>query len=141
MSMTTRTTWEALAARCREAITRNILLDGDITLLADQIPAGYTRRDSITWIYPVPPFIQLVYSAKPLTTSIDAIVSLIEKTLPRTLWQTSSRTPMIATPFKAEATIYPLDSASFIEELAATPALALCAAYCIARAGMEDDAQ
>ena len=134
MSETTRATWEALAQRCREATASDILLDGDIEIAADQIPAGYTRRDSITWIYPVPPFIQLVYSAKPLTTSIDAIVSLIEKTLPGKAWE-------IASPYSwsGENALSAAD-VGLNREYATTPALALCAAYCTARAGMEDDA-
>ena len=136
MSMTTRTTWEALAARCREATASDILLDGDIEIAADQIPAGYTRRDSITWIYPVPPFIQLVYSAKPLTTSIDAIVSLIEKTLPGSGWSINQRLGEQEAFAEIETRSYTVSA----KGVSYTPALALCAAYCMARAGMEDDA-
>ena len=136
MSMTTRTTWEALAARCREATASDILLDGDIALLADQIPAGYTRRDSITWIYPVPPFIQLVYSAKPLTASIDAIVSLIEKTLPG--WGIDFAKPCELGTASYGARASTFHGVHLFSGEAATPALALCVAYCIARAEMEN---
>ena len=114
MSQTTRATWEALAQRCREATGPDPEIDAAI---ADAGPAEAVETGF--WNY---------------TASLDSIVSLIEKTLPRKAWE-------VASPYSwSGKNALSAADVGLNREYAKTPALALCAAYCMARAGMEDDA-
>ena len=134
--MTTRTTWEALAQRCREATGPDRQLDADIQRMFD---GRACFRPGIGWKRWWPETSRWGY-LEPVTGKIDAIVSLIEKTLPGWWWELESfvaRSDSIDS--KPRAVIGHYDRAGETKGEAKTPALALCAAYCMARAGMEDD--
>ena len=124
MSETTRTTWEALAARCRKATGPDREIDLALARTIDAIVMRQrdddTGADEYTyWIF---------------TDLIDHIVSLIEKTLPGKAWE-------VASPYSwSGKNALSAADVGLNREYAKTPALALCAAYCMARAGMEDDA-
>ena len=127
--MTTHEQWLALAKRCAEATGLDRNLDGDIYVLwfgdEDLRSIGYGLVRSV-WM-------RSEHAAPEVTGSIDAIVSLIEKTLPG--WFVNAD----LTPFNDSTTVevrlrpkfYGVDKVGID---GATPALALCQAYCLARA-------
>jgi hypothetical protein len=104
--MTSASEWEAIAARCEAASGADRLLD---CLLRNE---GETE---------FPPY----------TASVDAILSLIESTLPGAWWSVErvgdTSSAQVGPPV-----------ADHSEASAATPALALCVAFCRAMASRSD---
>lgn len=123
--MTSRDQWKALAARCAEAKGPDREIDW---LILQAI--GWRR------VKEGHPFGWVVYDGDQranqilpnLTASLDAIVSLIEKTLPGYDWRVGK------TPSQYDAQLYYGVEGDSFDEDAPTPALALCVAYCLARA-------
>ena len=130
--MTTHEQWLALAQRCAESTGLDRNLDGDIYVLwfgdEDLRSIGYGLVRSV-WM-------RNEHAAPEVTGSIDAIVSLIEKTLPG-WWASADLTQcphhQFETGFRGRIQ-GPRYIAQDYSVSGASPALALCRAYCIARA-------
>jgi hypothetical protein len=115
----TKEEWLALAERCEKATGPDREIDA---ALHDAVYGGSEARETfrkwgcgVIWI-------------KPRTSSLDAITALIERKLP-------SVTGIIPLTSGDEAWLWPKDgSPKGWRCNAATPALALCAAFCRAKA-------
>ena len=126
--MTAADEWRDLARRCREAkgADREIDLALAEALYASGVsPVNYA------------PEVWLMRNGG-WADSIDAIVVLIEKTLPGYDWRVG-KCPIDGAD-KYDAQLYHEDDAKDTDADASSPALALCTAYCEARAAVEDAA-
>jgi hypothetical protein len=112
-NVTTKAQWLALAERCETATGIDYLIDVDICASS---PGGLAQLPGV-WI----------------TASLDAITALIERELPRAAWRAvrplDDRKPQGSIQRRGE-TFFDI----WVDAEAATPALALCAAFCRAMA-------
>ena len=139
--MTAADEWRDLARRCREATGPDREIDADI-YIAINIPAERAGRIDkldgyVGWWPKNEPYVGSVETPK-YSFSLDAIVALIEKTMPGYDWRVG-KCPIDGAD-KYDAQLYHEDDAKGTDEDASSPALALCAAYCEARAAVEDAA-
>ena len=125
--MTAADEWRDLARRCREAPGPdreiNLALARSIDAVVMWQKDGCAAQEYTHWHF---------------TGSIDDIVTLIEKTLPGYDWRVG-KCPIDGAD-KYDAQLYHEDDAKDTDADASSPALALCAAYCEARAAVEDAA-
>lgn len=117
--MTKREEWLALAERCEKATGPDREIDFDIDVARH-----------------APKRIRGFQALAPYTASIDAITALIERKLPRWSWSASlSETRKFAQADLGRS--YPTNRRVTTEHK--TPALALCAAFCRAKAEVSHD--
>lgn len=117
--MTMREEWLEIAKKCERATGPNFKIEADIF---------EALNPGMNWID---------HYCAPVTASLDRIVSLIERELPDWWWQVDSpfkREPPRIVPAQASMGNWEA-SVSFGAE-AHTPALALCAAFCRAKASL-----
>ncbi|MDR3502912.1 MAG: hypothetical protein P4L79_10040 [Legionella sp.] len=137
--MPTRSEWNALAAKCEAATGLDREIDVLLAVAVGDVPAGYVRHDAFTWICKQKYGLPLTYSPATFTDSIDAIVSLIRRELSGWHWECG-----------ADKTAMVRDAADIWESSvkndhvcwkAASPALALCTAFCRAKAETCEEAE
>jgi len=132
--MTSKADWIALAERCEKATGTDREIDGDIAHAAKQFVDYLTRVPERPWLWAefVDPDDWECWEAPEYTASLDAITAMIERELPKMQW--------LCRPDKEGgfANLYRRgDDGWAIMSWpchAATPALALCAAFCRAMA-------
>lgn len=128
----TPTEWNALAERCRDAKGADREIDGDISLAVGEAQdvfkdTPYVDREGARFVGR-----GMVFSAPYYTASLDAIVALVERELPGWIWTIYSKAEgPHPTP---RATVVATDYRTQIGCNGQTPALALCAAFCLAMA-------
>jgi hypothetical protein len=132
MTMTTRSEWNALAAKCKAATGPDREIDIRLAVAVSDVPAGYVRHDAFTWICKQKYGLPLTYSPATFTDSIDVIVALIERELAGAWWEAHSA---FNGHYKERpnAVIGHYEDEWNAEAAADTPALALCAAFCRAK--------
>ncbi len=147
--MTDRTTWLALAERCETATGPDRIIDGLIYMAMQSNPPAYWEASAsgLIWAWNSPPPHPAGTGGRwacpdEFTASLDATTALIERELPG--WHGDVE---VGFPLKGDG-IYVArlfsrdcgddeewgDVADAVEVEAATPALALCAAFCRAMA-------
>jgi hypothetical protein len=142
--MTTKAEWLALAERCEKATGPDRETDGDIAHAAKQFVDYLPRVPDRPWLWAefVEPDDWECWEAPEYTASLDAITALIAKELPDyhwriqggrkdTGWTQMSGDPRAYIKAKASRLVAHTDGK---DGEAATPALALCAAFCRAMA-------
>ena len=122
--------WLWLAERCMNAAEPNREIDGDIAHLARQAPEGFNRATGIAWQWGGFPNGELeIWDAPEYTGSIDATAKLIEHQFALGCWSITSTLHD-----KPCGEIWRAGDELVVKERAKTGALALCAAFCKAKA-------
>lgn len=133
--MTTRSEWTALAVWVEQATGLDREADHKLAASAGLIPERMTRKGDY-YSEDVSPGYRS-WACPAYTASVDAILALIAETLPGWGWVLGN---------EGYCNLYPPDydsqrnpSSISSAEWPETPALALCAAYCRARAASSED--
>jgi hypothetical protein len=130
--MTSKAEWIDLAERCEKAKGLDRETDGDIAHAAKQFVDYLPRVPERPWLWAefVDPDDWECWEAPEYTASLDAITALIERELPGYSWRLLKGQRYITAELwlsgDCDGHLWALD--------AATPALALCAAFCRAMA-------
>ena len=120
--MTTKSEWLALAERCEQATGPDCVLSIDISRAAGLIKSGRSKVLDL-WDSPA------------VSASIDAITALINQEFPGWVWALYSDSLVARSP---RACVRSTDYKIQVRADADTPALALCAAFCRAKAEMSE---
>ena len=150
--MTTADEWRDLARRCREAKILDVEIDAEICIAAQY--TGTNEKGIVSNVRLDPDFSDddlcfavdgvddCCNSVPELTGSIDAIVALIEKTMPGAGIEVNKYwTAKFDAPVWSARLWHGGKGQEFSADDAPSAALALCAAYCEARAAVEDAAR
>ncbi len=143
--MTDREKWLALAERCEKATGPDREIDYLVSAAVGNIPEGCRRNGAFSWICPRPSLMTVTYhSPVSYTASLDAITDLIERELPKAGWEvcggkTRDKIASRAWTWLAWAWFEGSGILGKSVSRAKTPALALCAAFCRAKAEMCGD--
>lgn len=139
-----RAEWLALAKRCEEAKGPDREIDYDLGGMTKSSDYGWPLSDDLKdHLLQMKPRVceecceelGTLFTIVPYTTCLTSIVSLIERELPDLKWSTGTKGYIngVYQDGKARADIRPAISSGWtIMGIAATPALALCAAFCLA---------
>jgi hypothetical protein len=131
--MTSKTEWIALAERCQKATGPEREIDGDIAHVAKQFVDYLPRVPERPWLWAefVEPDDWECWEAPEYTASLDAITALIAKEMTDAGWSAHSEY------YDENVGRIMRRGKDTIVRYAATPALALCAAFCRAMAERE----
>ena len=122
--------WVELAERCEKAMGPDREIDAAMAKALGLVPPGLTPGASRGYEARFSNSAGLVWDAPYYTTSLDAIAALIERKLPgwRVRWHTDG--DGVHEAFLEDKGDFDAIDARHTETFAASPALALCAAFC-----------